>query len=344
MSKSRLHELQWQWPHFVSVGLLVLGFGLLGLWLLPEPEVAIPVQAQKELLPLVKVTDIPVLRDSYQPTGATASDSARQALKLGDEFVASLSARSLYVLDVTSATPLLSKNPERPEYPASTTKLMTALVARQNYELAMPITITNRDTSFGTIIGLQPGEVLTVRDLLAAVVIRSGNDAAVALANHYPGGSAAFVNVMNQVAKSIGLTHTTFSNADGLDVFEQQTTARDLSIIAREAALDPVLAELANTKNLTITDQSGIQHQLRNTNALLGVEPGVVGLKTGTTEQAGEVLITLVERDNRQVLIVLMGSQNRYDETRAILRWVFDHYQWLSFDQAQLKLQSHGTN
>lgn len=335
---------RWGWPHFVSLVFLLLGLSLLGLWLVPEPRAQVPETPAppKRIQPLNPVTDIPVLKPQYVK-GNTASQSALID-QLGDNFVASLSARALYVIDVTSATPLLAKNEEVPEYPASTTKLMTALVARQNYDLDLPLTITGQDTSYGTIIGLRPGEIFTVRDLLAAVVIRSGNDAAVTLANHYPGGSPAFVAIMNQVAQNLGLTQTTFRNADGLDMFDQQTTARDLSIIAREAALDPVLAKLANTKNLTITGQTGTQHALRNTNALLGVEPGVIGLKTGTTEQAGEVLITLVERDNRKVLIVLMGSQNRYDETRAILRWIFEHYQWLSLDQAQELLESYGTN
>lgn len=249
----------------------------------------------------------------------------------GDEFVATLSATAVYVADTDSGSILLTKNPEELRFPASTTKLMTALVARKEYQLHDVATISaevvNTD---GTKVGLAVGEVQTVENLLKATLISSGNDAAMALALHHPSGLAGFLSEMNQTAHELHLNSTNYTNPAGLDDMTQQASARDLGILAREVMADPVLRSIVRTKYAFIQDQSGYRgHQLHSTHQLLGVVPGVVGIKTGTTQQAGQTLVTQLERDGRSITIVVMGSQDRYADTIAIIDWVFSRYIWV---------------
>lgn len=346
MSKVQSRWFIRQWPLLISVVCVGVSLMLVGLWFVPEPVQMVKAvtanEPEKRVLPFVPVADIPVLKPELIGGQATTSGNINQSL--GQAFTATLSARSMYAIDVDSATPLLAKNPDSLEYPASTTKLVTALLVRQVFDLNNTIPIPLAENTQSPLLQLKLGEQLTVKDLLAALIILSRNDAATALADHYEGGSAAFVDAMNQLARALHVQHSNFANPDGLDLPQQQTTARDLSIIARKVIEDPVLSELVKTKELTILNTSGVPQAVHNTNALLGVEPGVIGLKTGTTEWAGEVLITLVERDNRRVLIVLMGSKNRYDETRAILSWIYNHYQWLSLAEAQQLVLNNAHN
>lgn len=265
---------------------------------------------------MIDVADIPLRREPVVTPGA--SDSAQVLSRY-------LTANSVFVWDVKSGAVLWEKASDSLRYPASTTKLMTALVAREAYNLETVITIGPFDTAEGTVIDLVPGEQLTIKELLAGALIQSGNDAAQTLANHYPGGVSAFVEAMNTKSVQLHLDQTHFSNPTGIDASPQQTTARDLAILAREVMKDEVLTQLVGTKSQIIGSQ--VKHPLYNTNAWLG-KNGVIGMKTGTTEWAGEVLITWIKQQGHEILIVLMGSQNRYDETQAILEWVMREYTW----------------
>ncbi len=268
---------------------------------------------------LVPATNIPIF----------VSDDDRSADQVKSEFVATLSAQAIYVVDVPSAAVLLTKLPEEPRYPASTTKLMTALVARDSYPLDTFLTVTSEASTAGSVIGLEPGERLPLRDLLSAMLIQSGNDAAQVIADNYPGGETAFMQAMNQKATALHLNNSWFSNATGIDTGGHRSTARDLALLAREVMKDPLLSEIVGTRSETISDELQLRfHQLRNTNALLGSELGVIGIKTGTTEEAGEVLIAQFRDQGREVMIVVMGSQDRYADTRRIWQWIQDHYIW----------------
>lgn len=279
-------------------------------------------------LPTLLTTEaIPVLKASGEILGA--SDSAQ-------ELTEQLTAKAVFVWDVKSGSVLFDKNADTLSYPASTTKLMTALVAREAYDLNKVITITGQDQAEGTVIKLQPGEQLTVKELLQGTLIQSGNDAAQTLANHYQGGETKFIKAMNAKSAALHLDQTTFSNPTGIDEVHQQTTARDLAILAREIMKDEFLSQLVGTKATTIGSQ--VRHTIYNTHALLG-RNGVVGMKTGTTDLAGEVLITWVKQGEQEILIVLMGSQNRYDETQAVLSWVMNEYTWRS----AMELENYAT-
>lgn len=241
--------------------------------------------------------------------------------------VASTSA--VYIMDRQSGSILYQRNSQEAHFPASVTKMMTALVARQTYPLDTTLQIKEEAFATGSTAHFKVGENMTVQNLLEALLIPSGNDAAFVLANHHPMGYAGFVDQMNQMGTGLHLEHTHFQNPSGLDDDQQETTARDLAILANQVMKDDVLRQIVGKRQADISDVTGkIKHHLINTQELLGVVPGVVGIKTGTTNSAGENLITEVDRDGHQVIIVLLGSQNRYNETTAIIEWVFSHYTW----------------
>lgn len=264
---------------------------------------------------LVKMADVPVPVANNNETTA---------------FTNSLSAEALYVMDADSATPLLVKNPTDRRYPASTTKLLTALVSFRNYDLNQEFQVKEEAFTLGTTMGLKLGERISVQNLLYGLLMNSGNDAAFVLANNYPGGYERFVQAMNLLAIELHLSQTTFTNPSGLDEDTHQSSARDLALLAREVMNTPLLRQIVGTETKTMQTASGeAVRELHSTNELLGTEPGVVGVKTGTTTLAGEVLITQIERNGRTLLIVVMGSRDRYGETKQIVQWVFDQYQWL---------------
>lgn len=244
-------------------------------------------------------------------------------------FIASLSAKSIAVIDIPSAAILLEENSHQQVHPASTTKMMTALVSRDLFPLNQTIVIRKTPLNIGHTIGFSLGEEFLAQDILKALLINSGNDAAEILAQNHPESYEAFIVAMNQKAEEIHLLETSFTNPSGLDATSHYSSAFDLSLIARELMQDELLKNLVGTQRTTITDVTGThQYLLNNTNYLLGTESGVIGIKTGTTDLAGEALVAQVDRDDRQILIVILGSKDRYLDTKRIIDWVFSHYQW----------------
>ncbi len=240
-----------------------------------------------------------------------------------------ISAQSYIVVDVNSAQILAYKTPNQQQYPASTVKLMTALVARDIYKLDQVLQVKNKTLPQGHKIGFKHGEKLLVRDLLTATLVNSGNDAAIILANHHPDGFIGFVQAMNDKAKTLNLSKTYFTNPSGLDHPSQQTTVWDLSLITREVLKDPFLRNLVDIQQTKITDiNAQSEYQLFNTNQLLTQYEQVHGVKTGTTDSAGQVLITLWEQERHPVLIVIMNSENRYQDTHLIIDWIKNGLVW----------------
>lgn len=250
------------------------------------------------------------------------------------EIVQTISAESVFVTDETSGSILLEKSADIARPPASTTKLMTALVARDEYYLSQVLEVKEEAFTQGNTIGLIPGERISVAHLLEGLLIRSGNDAAFVLANNHPQGYQGFVNEMNQRASDLSMNSSSFSNPSGLDGFEQQMSARDLAILAREVVKDDHLRQTMATQSKVITDVSGeLRHDLYSTHELLHLDPTVLGGKTGTTDGAGQVLVTRFNRFDdqgkpRTIQIVIMNSQDRYADTRLLIDWVLDAYFW----------------
>lgn len=266
-----------------------------------------------------------------QPQTADISQLELSAIPVKNQIVVDpvLHATAAYVVDEASGSVLFGKNANTLYAPASTTKLMTALVARKIYKSGSVITVDNRGSVGGTVVGLVNGEQYTIDTLLEAALIASANDAAQALAENHPDGIDAFVAEMNDTAQKLNLDNTHFSNPSGFDSKEHYSTARDLTILAREVLKDPVLRRIVSTQATQIRDISGRRNfNVRNTNKLLGVDPRVQGVKTGTTEEAGEVLITLVNDGQRKLLLIVLGSSSRYTDTQALIDWVAANYTW----------------
>jgi serine-type D-Ala-D-Ala carboxypeptidase (penicillin-binding protein 5/6) len=241
-----------------------------------------------------------------------------------------INARGAYILDLTSNTVIYEKNAEAELPAASTTKITTALVAADIFDLRGTITITNGNESIGSKADIKPGEIYSVSDLLYALLLDSGNDAAVTLAQHHPDGYTGFINAMNQKVKTLGLPATHFTNASGIDSPYHYSSAKDLAILGKNLINNPVLANIVDTRSKTITDQRWHrQIYLTNTNLLLGIVEGVHGIKTGSTPLAGECLITYINENSHPVIISILGSPDRFSETKSLIDWVYQYHQWL---------------
>lgn len=238
-----------------------------------------------------------------------------------------LTAKSIYAVDLQSGKVLLSKNPDIPVLPASTTKMATALVALETYDLNQVLTIGKVNVE-GQKIGLLQGEQITVRDLLNGLLVASGNDTAEVLAANYPGGREAFVGKMNELARSLGLENTNFKNPTGLDEYLHFSTAKDLVTIAAVAIQDPTVAEIVSLQETNTVGLNMRPHKLSNINQLVGKVPGVMGVKTGWTLNSGESVVTYINRDGKKVMIALMGSADRFGETETLINWIYENYSW----------------
>ncbi|HVF69262.1 MAG TPA: serine hydrolase [Xanthomonadales bacterium] len=241
--------------------------------------------------------------------------------QVNESYIPYLSARAAIVVGADNQAVIFSKNPNLRFSMASTAKVMTALVALEHYKMDSVLTIKSRGVP-GSTIGLQNGEKFYFEDLLYAMLLPSANDAAVAIVDNYPGGKAEFVKKMNEKAKALHLKNTSFSDPAGLDDDGNFTTVDDLARLGGAAMQNQKLSEVVGTPYKLITNQSrSKQYSLGNLNRLLGVN-GVNGIKTGTTEGAGEVLVTSSKQNGHTFIIVVMNSQDRFADTRALLSFI----------------------
>lgn len=239
-----------------------------------------------------------------------------------------LSAQAVLVEDIDGGQILYQKNISQRLHPASVTKLMTALVAVEHFKPADILTVPPQALVGGSTMGLVAGENLTFRSLLYGVLLNSGNDAAYTIAFNYPNGLENFVNKMNDQATKMGLTNTHFTNPAGFDGGGHYSSAYDLAQIAQAAVSNSQLAKIVATKETQIISwDKSKAHSLRNLNKLLAVE-GVVGIKTGFTENAGENFIGLIERDGHKILTVVLASNDRFGETKSLINWVSQNFTW----------------
>lgn len=244
-----------------------------------------------------------------------------------------ITAQAALFIDQASGTVLFEKNQKKPYPPASTTKMMTAIISMELFSLSEVVSVPETCTTLsGTQrMGLTSGEKISVEDLLSGLIIQSAADAACALASH-GGDIPEFARKMNEKAEVLGLEETSFSNPIGLDVFNGEinySSASDLIILAREFVNNPFLYETMQikTKEVTSIDRV-ILHQLRTTNELLSNGSGFKGIKTGQTQLAKGCFVSLYKRGERTVLGVVLGSNDRFGETESIIDWIFSVYSW----------------
>jgi serine-type D-Ala-D-Ala carboxypeptidase (penicillin-binding protein 5/6) len=239
-----------------------------------------------------------------------------------------LSAQSAVIMDDQSKSLLYAKNPGLRFSMASTTKLMTALVGLEQFSLDDHLTVY-ADTIEGSTVGLRRGEQYTLESILYAMLLPSANDAAVTIADNYPGGRGAFIRRMNEKAKELHLQETRYDDPAGLADDANFTTAVDLAHLSSLAIKDPVIAKITSTKYKTISDLSGTHTlQLENLNKLLGIH-GVIGIKTGFTEGAGGVLTTAKKENGHLLIIVVMRSIDRFADTEQLIRLVNGHVTYI---------------
>lgn len=244
-----------------------------------------------------------------------------------------ISAAGVIIKDIPSGVVLFAKNEKTRFPPASTTKIMTALIAMSAYKLDEILTVKTVVNS-GSKMGLVPGEKISVESLLYGALVHSANDAANTLAENYPGGVSSFVVAMNNKAKQLRLDDTSFANPIGFDDPRQQTTPSDLAKLAMIALLDKTFAKIVGTRAITVSDESFTYfHDLTNVNELLGKVAGVAGVKTGYTEFAGEILVSEVRKNGQSIVIALLKSNDRFGETQRLINWVFENFSWLPLDK-----------
>ena len=239
-----------------------------------------------------------------------------------------LSAQSYILVDVDTNKVLLSYNIDQKIFPASTTKLATALTALNLYPLDEVITI-NQEYTTGKVMELKLGEKITVKSLVSALLVYSANDSAFSLANHYQSGIPGFVDQMNLLMTKYNLKNTHFTNVDGIHSDNHYSTVYDLSQLGRLSIKNNTVANVVKTKELVVNDVSNqIFHPLVSTNELLGVIPEIKGLKTGWTPEAKGCFIGLININGHQVISVVSQSDDRFQDTKILVDWLRQNVSW----------------
>ncbi len=243
-----------------------------------------------------------------------------------------ISAKSVVIQDLTSGVYVYKRNSTERLSPASTTKVLSALVVLEVMKLDDVVTV-GPVMHDGQVMDLVEGEQMTVENLLYGMLIQSGNDAGYALAEHYPGGLDAFITAMNKKAAELHLTGSHFTNPVGFDDSNHYMTAEDLARLADVALSNSTIAKMVGIPQITVSDVRHIYfHKLSNVNQLLGKIPGVAGIKTGWTEEAGENLVTLMERNGRRIIIVVLKSADRFADTTQLIDWTFANIEWQTYE------------
>lgn len=244
-----------------------------------------------------------------------------------------INSRAAVIYDRTSKTVIWGKNENVKKAMASTTKIMTAIVVLENANLTDTVEISKKAAGTGgSRLGLKYNDKVTVNDLLYGLMLRSGNDSAVALAEHIGEDIEGFAKLMNNKAKEIGLKNTNFVTPHGLDATEHYTTAYELAIITDYALNNNKFSQIVNTKSTTI-NINGNSKNISNTNELLGNLNGVDGVKTGFTNNAGRCLVTSTSRNGHQIICVVLGADTkkyRTTDSVKLIEYAFSNYEYIN--------------
>ena len=282
-----------QWTNFKVIRLLDV---LIGLFLLVAPAIGAPSKAGE----------------------------APSAEKLDGEKEPIVFAESAAVIDSYTGEFLFLKNENDIQYPASSTKILTALLVIEAGNLDQPVTVDLSDTKVEpTKLDLQPGEQYTRRQLIYGLMLKSANDVAMALARDNAGSIEAFAEKMDRRAAELGATNSHFANPNGLHDPSHYTTAHDLALIARAAMQQPFFRQVVGTIYYTWKSPKGVVYQLRNHNRLLRHFAGCNGLKTGYTRAAQQVLVSSALREGHEVISVVLHTNKPgiWDDSKALLTY-----------------------
>ncbi len=251
-----------------------------------------------------------------------------------------LSSKAAVVYDRTTGQMIWGKNENEKRAMASTTKIMTAMIVLEKANLKDVVTVSKKAANTGgSVLHINTGDKISVKDLLYGLLLRSGNDTAVALAEHVGGSVEGFATLMNQKAKELGLTGTHFVTPHGLDSDEHYTTALELAKLTDYALNNEKFAQIVNTKKITIS-VNGSPRTIINTNELLGVLQGVNGVKTGFTGNAGRCLVTSCTRNGNQIITVVLGAdtkKQRTEDSIKLIEYAFANYERIDLQEMVLQ-------
>lgn len=236
-----------------------------------------------------------------------------------------ITAKSAIIMDVTTGKILYAKAAEEKRYPASTTKMMTLIVALEHSNLDDIVTTSdNAASTEGSSLWLSQGEQLKMLDMLYGLMLVSGNDAAVAIAENISGSVENFAKLMTEKAHAIGAISTNFTNSSGLSDANHYTTAHDLARIAAYGYKNPQFTKIVSTENKVISwAAKEYGRDLYNKNKMLWLYEGGNGIKTGYTEAAGHCLVSAAKRNDIQLVAVVLDSENMWDDSIALLDYGF---------------------
>ena len=247
-----------------------------------------------------------------------------------DNNLSNINSRAYVVIDRATNLVLVGKNENQKRKMASTTKIMTAIVIIENCNLSDTTQISRKSAGTGgSRLGLKTGDKITVNDLLYGLMLCSGNDAAVALAEYCSGSVEEFAKKMNEKANSLGLSNTHFITPHGLDSDEHYTTAYELALLTNYALKNNTFAKIVGTPNYTVTI-NGYPKSLRNTNELLGNLNGVYGVKTGFTNGANRCLVSSCRRNSMDIICVVLGADTKNFRTKdsiSLIEYCFSNFE-----------------
>lgn len=250
--------------------------------------------------------------------------------------VPKINSKAYVVLDRNSNTILLGKNEKTKRKMASTTKIMTALIIIENYNLNETIEISKKAAGTGgSRLGLKTGDKITIIDLLYGLMLKSGNDTAVALAEYAGGNIQGFAELMNKKALELGLYNTNFETPHGLDAENHYTTAYELALLSNYALNNKKFAQIVRTKNYTVTI-NGHPKTISNTNELLGNMNGIYGIKTGFTNGANRCLVTACKRNDIDIICVVLGADTKKDRTQdsiKLINYTFKNFEPINIEE-----------
>ncbi len=236
------------------------------------------------------------------------------------EVVPAVTAEAAVVMDMDTGKVLYGKCEHERRPPASLTKVMTGYLAARQADLQDVVTVSEIAAATGeSSLNLKTDDQLTMGNLLHGALMKSANDACVAMAEQMAGSEAQFVQNMNLQACLLGCSNTNFCNSNGLPAEEHYSSAYDLALMTRAAMQQPIFAQIVQTQQHMVHWQDGRQLLVRNTNRLLREYPGAIGVKTGTTNEAGQCLIAVAEKAGKRIIVVVLKSKNRFYDAVALL-------------------------
>jgi D-alanyl-D-alanine carboxypeptidase len=292
----------------------------------PLPPTATPIPTQAA----PTATQVPPTATTVPPTAtAVLAATGPAPIKVGNEPAPKIGAKEYIVVDGDSGEVLLEQASHRHVAPASTTKIITALVALSKHDFPEVVNASYDPSELidSTLMGLRVGDRITLEDLLYGLMLPSGNDAALAIATHVGGSKQRFVEMMNQKTAELGLTDSHWINPHGLDADGHYSSAYDMVQFARAGMKDPRFQALAAARLRTV--HAGARtYEVYNLNKVLAQVPGADGIKIGYTEDAGRTIVASVTRNGHRIYVGAFHSTDLVADSRPLFEWAFKNFSW----------------